>query len=223
MILATNNLIEGNALGIRGESAIWANDTAIGTTISGNSVTGNLEGGDPSGAAINVEDYTLIMGNVIFAECHIGIRVKNFNQVLQNEVYHCPRGIVIGPDEGNLIAENFVHFSSTGIWLELSFDNTVENNIVGYGRTGIRLYGASSNEILNNTVHNSHCNGIEAIENPIEEGINAEDNLIQGNLTFFNGDGDVCFDLFDDDHPDPGVDNIWEPNIWDTANFEEED
>lgn len=221
MILAVDNLVEGNVVDIEGESAIWADDTAVGTTISGNSITGSYYGGDPWGAAINVQDYSLIVGNLVLAECGIGIHVKNFNQVLQNEVAGCERGIVIGPDEGNLISENLVHYNwEGGIWLELSFDNAVENNIVVSNGTGILLLGAYDNEIINNTVYNSECHGIAAEGT---NGDNAENNIIQNNTAFFNGDGEECFDLYDDDHPEPGIDNIWEPNIWDTKNFEEED
>ena len=216
MLLAVDNLIEGNVVDVEAESAIWINETALGTTISGNFISGYYSGGDPEGAAINIQDNTVVSCNVVSAECSRGIAVKNFNQVLQNDVSGCQRGIVVGGDEGNLISGNFVHDNSEGgLWLELSFDNTIENNIAVSNGTGIELHGASNNEILNNTVYNSECNGIAA-ENT--DGANAEDNLIQGNLTFFNGDGESCFDLYDDDDP---IDNIWEPNVWDTANFED--
>jgi len=224
MILAVDNLVEGNTLDLEGESAIWAYETAIGTTIAGNFVRGCYSGGDPDGAAINVQDYTLIVYNVVSAECSMGIYVKNFNEVRQNDVSGCERGIVIGPDEGNLVSDNFVYDNSeVGILLDLSFDNTIENNVVvsngtdDEGGIGILLEGAIDNEIINNTVYNSICHGIAAVST---NGNHAENNVIQNNIIMFNGDGDDCYDMYDDNYLDN--ENIWEPNLWDTANFEEE-
>jgi len=221
---ADNNLIEGNTVDINGQSGIC--DEGNDSIITGNFVTGYLEEGDWVGIIVN-EGNQAIGNNVVGVgeyENTIGIVACDFSTVLHNDISGCRQAIAVDEGGNSYIAENIIHSNwERGIWLEKSVENTVENNILSNNGTGILLEGATNNEILGNTVCNSSCNGIETREHP-EGPTDAENNIIQNNTIMFNGDGDTCFDLFDDDYPPlEDVDNIWEPNLFDTFNFEEED
>ena len=200
----SNNVLEGNYVGLLANGTTAAGSTGSGVKIQGSSnnriggttvaqrnvISGNTGKGNAGGIEIDGGSGNLVKGNFIGVDATGTLERANEGRGIALDG---STGNVIGGPEagaGNLIAGN----RATGVrLLGASNNNIVQNNFMGVNRTatvfiandrGVQIRGSHGNQILGNLIMGHTYDGILIWQL-------SSDNTISGNIVAFNGQGPV--------------------------------
>jgi parallel beta-helix repeat protein len=172
-------------------------------TVTGNTVYEN----NPGGIRLHETDGCAVDNNEIHNNTLNGIIVESGSHYINyNNITDCITGILVS--EGNCTIShneisNVEYANSVG-----TENNTISNNyLINNRKNGLRFYnshltefGGSNNHIIQNVIANNSKWGLEF-------SANTDNNVVQGNYFFLNGE--TC------QATDDGTNNLFDANYWD--------
>lgn len=203
---STGNLINNNRVSGSGNAGISLH-RAQNNEVSNNEISGSFH---VAGLALYYSSTNKVIGNEVTGTAHSGIYVMSSagNLIKKNKVSGNTDGIHLYLANDNEVIGNEVSGStSVGILSRLSTGNLIkENKVSDSNEWGIQLNSANDNQIIGNKVSGSAWFDIYVR--------GSSGNLIRKNKVSDSG----LLGLYDDSAPPP-LDNTWEKNKYETANF----
>ena len=179
-------------------STISYNVTIVGNTVYANS---------PSGIRLLEADGCTVDNNEVYSNTFNGIDVESGSHYINyNNITDCIEGILIS--EGNCtIAQNRISNVEYAILVGTENNTISKNYLTNNEKIGIRFYhsyhtgfSGSNNLVTGNVIANNSRWGVEFTAD-------ADDNVVQNNYFFMNGD--AC------QASDDGANNFIDANYWD--------
>ena len=202
-VTVKNNIVYDNAefgihIGNPYGSATSHNVTIVGNTVYGNS---------PSGILLLEAENCIIDNNEVYSNTLNGIVVESGSHSINyNNITDCITGIFVS--EGNCsITRNKISHVEYALSVGTENNTISKNELTNNGKVGLRFFhsytdgnSGSHNLVTGNVIANNSRWGLEFIAN-------ADDNVVQGNYFFLNGE--TC------QATDDGTNNFIDANYWD--------